>query len=75
MDSMYANYRLRQAAAAIIRHCNSAGHDASTGKRSAYLRDDHVLENAGAMLARRGFGTLARSTVAGRGHVFTLRGA
>lgn len=72
MDSLLINRRTREAAARIIRHCKTDGRDPVTGKCSAYLRDEPFFENAGAMLARRGFGTLARSTVAVRGHVFTL---
>ena len=71
--NLYKAAALRNAAAQIIRHCNSDGFDPDRGTRTAYLRDEPFYEDAGKMLASRGFGTLARSTMAGRGNVFTLR--
>lgn len=69
MDDLYKARNMRMAAAQIIRHCKTGG------SGSAYLRDEPYFENAGAMLAKRGFGTIAKSRVAGRGNVFTLRSA
>lgn len=65
MDPLYKARRLREAAAQIIRHCKSAD-------GSAYLRDEPYFENAGAMLARRGFGRISPAITAGRGNVFML---
>lgn len=75
MDSLYKAYHLRRAAAEIIRHCKTlgAGLDPETGIGRAYLRDERFYEDAGAMLARRGFGTLSPARLAGRGNVFTLK--
>lgn len=55
----------RNRCAMILRHCRREG-------GSAYLRDEEAWEDAGAYLAEMGFGTLAPSRVAGRGHIFTL---
>lgn len=68
MDNLYTAYRLRMAAKEIIRHCKTNGGD-------AWLRDEPYYENAGKMLASRGFGAVSRATTAGRGNTFTLRRA
>ncbi len=68
VDPLYKARMQRIAAAHIIRHCKSYG-------GTAYLRDEALYEEAGAMLARRGFGTIERAVVAGRGHNFILRTA
>ena len=65
-DPLYKARATRDAAAQIIRHCKAGG------SGTAWLRDEPRFESAGAMLARRGFGTLSRATVAGRGHTFAL---
>lgn len=72
IDPLYKARKLRRAAAEIVRHCKTAGFDAATGIGSAWLRDETHYEDAGAMLARLGFGTIAPAKAAGRGHVFTL---
>jgi len=75
MDPLFKAYTLRRAAAMIIRHCKTigAGLDPETGIGRAWLRDEPFYEEAGAMLARRGFGTLSPARLAGRGNVFTLK--
>lgn len=75
MDPLYKAYNLRCAAAQVIRHCKTigCGLDPETGIGRAYLRDEPFFEDAGAMLARRGFGTLSPARLAGRGNVFTLK--
>lgn len=75
IDPLYKARHLREAAALIIRHCKTpgAGLNPDTGVMRAWLRDESYYEDAGVMLTRRGFGTLSRSTTAGRGNVFTLK--
>jgi hypothetical protein len=75
IDPLYTARSLRDAAAQIIRHCKTDGFDSATGIAHAYLRNEARLEDAGAMLARRGFGTLAKAPhfCARGGNTFTLR--
>lgn len=76
-DPLYKARDLRDAAALIIRHCKTDGFDSATGIGRAYLRNEAFYEDAGAMLARRGFGTLAQAPghCSWGGHTFTLRAA
>lgn len=73
VDPLYKARNMRRAAAEIIRHCKTDGFSKIEGVGTAWLRDETYYEDAGAMLARRGFGTLSRATTAGRGNTFTLR--
>lgn len=73
IDTLYTAKSVRRAAAQIIRHCKTHGFDPDTGIGTAWLRDEQLYENAGAMLAKRGFGTIKPATTAGRGNTFTLR--
>jgi hypothetical protein len=72
IDPLYAAKFRREAAAQIIRHCKSErACDPVMGGRAS-LRDEAQWEEAGAYLAQRGFGTVERNTLHGRGTVFTL---
>lgn len=64
-EPLYTARRLRMAAAEIIHHAKRNGGE-------AWLRDEAYYEDAGAMLAARGFGALSPALCAGRGHIFTL---
>lgn len=74
-DPLFQARRLRDAAALIIRHCKTDGFDRAEGTGHAYLRNEAFYEDAGAMLARRGFGVLTKAPgyCSRGGHMFTLR--
>ena len=76
-DPLYKARDLRDAAALIIRHCKTDGFSKDEGFGHAYLRNEAFYEDAGAMLVRRGFGTLAKAHghCSWGGHTFTLRAA
>jgi hypothetical protein len=76
-DPLYRARDLRDAASLIIRHCKTDGFSKTEGLRHAYLRNEPIFEDAGAMLAQRGFGTLAKAPgyCSQGGHTFTLRAA
>ena len=74
-DPLYKARDLQDAAALIIRHWKTDGFSKDEGFGHAYLRNEAFYEDAGAMLVRRGFGTLAKApaTAQGRPHLHPPR--